>query len=244
MLGDSHVLVANLALASLTEKERHILYPRWGGIESGATLSDHFRIMWESVEPGSKEKQLVHRCFVDSQNTKDHGCITRSLDHAEGSIAFITDYLSEPNDSYTEDEFLENLGMFLGIACHHIADLCTPVHVGHLINFRSLGCSTLARFHNRVERDIRRLERKASIRLPKPQTIVISSDYFWEIAKETYEQIFIPLQDVYMGNEEKAKLNMVTNVITSAVKHTANIWHTVLTKTKMTERKWSMQPLL
>ena len=54
MRGDSHCFVANLALACLTEKERHILYPRWGGIEAGATLSDHFRIMWASIEPGSR----------------------------------------------------------------------------------------------------------------------------------------------------------------------------------------------
>ena len=50
MNGDAHVLVANLALAFIDEAQRHILYPRWGGIESGATLSDHFRIMWEIEE--------------------------------------------------------------------------------------------------------------------------------------------------------------------------------------------------
>jgi hypothetical protein len=50
MIGDNHILVANLALVSLPTKERYILFPRWGGLEAGATLSDHFRIMWETEE--------------------------------------------------------------------------------------------------------------------------------------------------------------------------------------------------
>jgi hypothetical protein len=50
MIGDNHILVANLALVSLPAKERYILFPRWGGLEAGATLSDHFRIMWETEE--------------------------------------------------------------------------------------------------------------------------------------------------------------------------------------------------
>ena len=58
MLGKTHQLVANLSLACLSQKERHIMYPRWGGIESGATLSDEFRIMWEIEEVGSDKKQL------------------------------------------------------------------------------------------------------------------------------------------------------------------------------------------
>ena len=64
MNGDSHCLVANFSMACLSPDERHILYPRWGGIEAGATLSDQFRIMWEPIEPGSKDRQLVHRCFA------------------------------------------------------------------------------------------------------------------------------------------------------------------------------------
>ena len=52
MDGSSHRLVANLALACLNGEERGILYPRWRGIESGATLSDDFRIMWEPAEAG------------------------------------------------------------------------------------------------------------------------------------------------------------------------------------------------
>lgn len=97
MLGKTHQLVANLSLACLSQKERHIMYPRWGGIESGATLSDEFRIMWEIEEVGSDKKQLVHRCYVDSKDPKNHGCITRSLNHAEACIGFIESY-SKEND--------------------------------------------------------------------------------------------------------------------------------------------------
>jgi hypothetical protein len=103
MNGNSHCLVAMLALACLNNKERGILYPRWGGIDCGATLSDEFRVMWEPDVPKSKYKSLVHRCFIDSINPKDHGCITRALDHAEGSIDFIKAYM----DGDLEGSYLE-----------------------------------------------------------------------------------------------------------------------------------------
>jgi len=245
MNGNSHCLVANFSMACLSPDERHILYPRWGGIEAGATLSDRFRIMWESIEPGSKDRQLVHRCFVDSKDPKDHGCITRALDHAEGSIAFINDYLSgQLDDAYSENEFLENLGMFLGVASHHIADLCTPVHVGHNIDFRSLGYSSLAHFHSRVERDISRFERRVSVKIPKPESIEFSDEYFWDIARDTFENTFVQLQALYSRDNEDALVDMVSKVISAAVRQTTNVWHTVLSSTKMTDRKWSMQPLL
>ncbi len=244
MLGKSHQLVANLSMANLIQKERHILYPRWGSIESGATLSDEFRIMWEIIEVGSKEKQLVHRCYVDSDNPKDHGCITRSLNHAEGSISYIQDYLTGKDETYTEDEFLENLGMFLGIISHHVADLCTPVHVGHKIDFKGLGFSTLSRFHNRLERDIFKYQNRINITLPKPIIVEFSQDYFWSIANDTYNNSFLKLEGIYSTKVESEIMDMASRVISRAVYHTSNCWHTILTKTGMTKRKWSMMPLL
>ena len=170
MNGTAHQFVANLALACLDISERHILYPRWGGIESGSTLSDEFRIIWEPESIDNSTRQLVHRYFVDSTNPKDHGGITRAWDHASGSVSFIKDYISDPNGSYTEDEFLENLGMFLGIASHHIGDLCTPVHVGHKMNYYRVKSRNKAAFHGRVERDIDRFARKVPILFYKPKS--------------------------------------------------------------------------
>jgi len=241
MLGKSHQLVANLSLACLNQKERHIMYPRWGGIESGATLSDEFRIMWEIEEVGSDKKQLVHRCYVDSQDTKNHGCITRALNHAEGCIGFIETYSKEDS---SEEEFLENLGMLMGITSHHIADLCTPVHVGHKIDFRNLGCSSLSRFHNKVERDIFRFHNKSSMRFSKPKLVDLSEKYFWNIANETYNTIFLELYDIYKTKDEVSIIEISSQVISNAVKHTTDVWHTILHKTKMTNKKWTMQPLI
>ena len=90
MLGKTHILVANISLACLNQKERHILYPRWGAIEAGATLSDELKIMWEPEAAGFP-RQLVHRCYVDSTDIKNHGCVTRAWDHAEGSISFMVE---------------------------------------------------------------------------------------------------------------------------------------------------------
>jgi len=245
MLGKTHQLIANLALACLPQKERHILYPRWGGIESGTTLSDEFRIMWEIEEVGKKEKQLVHRCYVDSDNPKDHGCATQSLDHAEGSLSFIQDFLNGDLDgAYNEIEFLEMLGMFLGILSHHVADLCTPVHVGHKIDFRKLGFATLSRFHNKFERDILKYQYKSGLSLPKPHKVVFSKNYFWSIAEHTYQNGFLKLENIYKNKDEEAIIALSSQIISQSVMHTSNCWHTILTKSGMTDRKWSMMPLI
>lgn len=241
MLGKTHQLVANLSLACLSQKERHIMYPRWGGIESGATLSDEFRIMWEIEEVGSDKKQLVHRCYVDSKDTKNHGCITRALNHAEGCIGFIESYSEKDS---TEEDFLENLGMLMGITSHHIADLCTPVHVGHKIDYRNLGYSSLSRFHNKVERDIFRFQNKSSIKFSKPKLVELSDKYFWNIANDTYNNIFLKLEAVYKTKDEPSMIDISAQVVSNAVKHTTDVWHTILHKTKMTKRKWTMQPLI
>lgn len=241
MLGKTHQLIANLSLARLSQKERHIMYPRWGGIESGATLSDEFRIMWEIEEVGSDKKQLVHRCYVDSKDTKNHGCITRALNHAEGCIGFIESYSEEDS---SEEGFLENLGMLMGITSHHIADLCTPVHVGHKIDYRNLGYSSLSRFHNKVERDIFRFQNKSSIKFSKPKLVELSNKYFWNIANDTYNNIFLKLEVVYKTKDEPSMIDISSQVVSNAVKHTTDVWHTILHKTKMTKRKWTMQPLI
>jgi hypothetical protein len=237
MLGKTHQLVANLSMACLNQKERHVIYPRWGGIESGATLSDEFRIMWEIDEVGSDKKQLVHRCYVDSKDAKNHGCITRALNHAEGCIGFIETYSKEDS---SEEEFLENLGVFMGITCHHIADLCTPVHVGHIIDFQNLGYSSLSIFHNKVERDIFRCQNKSSMQFSKPKLIDLSEEYFWNIAIDTYKNIFLKLEDIYKTKDELSIIDVSSQVISNAVKHTTDVWHTILHKTQMTKRKWTM----
>lgn len=241
MLGKSHVLVANLSLACLNQKERHVLYPRWGGIESGATLSDEFRIMWEIEQLGSDKKQLVHRCYVDSQDSKNHGCVTRALNHAEGCIGFIESYSKEDS---SEEEFLENLGMFMGITSHHIGDLCTPVHVGHKIDYRNLGYSSFSRFHNKVERDIFRFQNKSFLKFSKPKLVDLSEKYFWNIANDTYKNIFLKLENIYSTKDELAITEVSSQVLSNAVKHTTDVWHTILHKTKLTNRKWTMQPLI
>ncbi len=245
MNGPTHRLVANLALSFLDMKERHILFPRWGGIESGATLSDEFRIMWEPEVAGAKNKQLVHRCYIDSSDSKNHGCVTRAWDHAEGSKSFIRGYL-EDDDSmgYTEDEFLENLGMFLGIASHHISDLCTPVHVGHKMDYLNAGSKSQSAFHKTVERDIVRFSNQATIKLSKPQKVSLSNEYFFNIAKDTYASLFVNLEEIYAKSNVDGKVEMTSWVISNSVRHTANVWHTVFVETGMKGRKWSMQPLL
>jgi hypothetical protein len=200
--------------------------------------------MWEPIEPGGG-KQLVHRYYIDSDDIKDHGCVTRALDHSEGSVSFINDFLKGDMDgAYSEDEFLENLGMFFGVASHHIADLCTPVHVGHKIDYTSMGYKSLARFHGRVEYDIAKHANSCRVILKKPEVIDFSADYFISIARETYEHSFQGLGAIYADDTLEGIEEMVSRVISSAVQRTADVWHTILHCTEMTNREWSMQPLL
>lgn len=166
MLGNSHCFVEMMSMACLNEKERRILYPRWGGIEAGATLSDYFRIMWEPDAPDSKKNSLVHRCYIDSDDPKDHGCVVRAFDYSSGSVDFIHAYSKgELEGAYNEIEFLENLGMFLGVASHHISDLCTPPHVGHKVEFKKIGFRSLKTLHSKIEKDIERYSNRVNIKL-------------------------------------------------------------------------------
>ena len=227
-------------MALLDEDERDILYPRWSCIEAGSTLSDEFRIMWEPKDVASKDRELVHRCLVDSDDPKDHGCVTRALDHAEGSVAFIRDFLNGALDgSFNEDEFLNDLGMFMGIASHHIADLCTPVHVGHKLDYKKVGAKSARRFHAKVERDIGRLARQVSLQIHPPKVVEFSRDLFWGIAREAYDSTFLELEAIYSDSDENALLEMASLAVTSAVRSTRDVWHTIFKDTQMTSRKWS-----
>lgn len=246
MDGYSHELVALVALASLDADERDVLSARWAGLEAGATLSDYFRVLWDIAEAGDSRRHLVHRCFVDSDDPKDHGCVTQALDYATGSIAFIERYVAgQLDDAYpSEESFLENLGMFLGVTSHHVADLCTPVHVGHKMNYRRAGASSASKFHRRVERDMGRMARNATIALQRPQRVTLRGEYFWQIAQTTYERQFLRLEALYAEEDREGLQELTSEVITTAVRHTANIWHTVLAETRMCEQKWSRDPLV
>lgn len=243
MTGTTHRLVAMLAMACMNDKERGILYPRWGGIEAGATLSDEFRIMWEPESVGSDNRQLVHRCFVDSDDSRDHGCVTRALGHAEGSISFIRDWIAD-HTGWTEDQFLEDLGMFLGVASHHIADLCTPVHVGHGADAKAMGFRGRKDLHRRIERDLERHASEVRLQLRPARKVKLSRGFFWRIAERAYETWYRRLADIYPHAGDGPLMAMTSDVLSQAVRHTKDVWHTVLLSTGMTDRKWSKQPLL
>ena len=126
-------------------------------------------------------------------------------------------------ESYTEEEFLENLGMFLGVVSHHIGDLCTPIHVEHKIDFKKMGFESLSKLHKKIEQDIEQMALQANVRLTKSKPIRISKNYFWDIPMETYEKHFILLEALYLKPEEKKLLEMVSEVASSGVKYTWNV---------------------
>jgi len=50
--------------------------------------------------------------------------------------------------------------------------------------------------------------------------------------------------DIYPHAEDELLMEMASDVLSQAVGHTKDVWHTVLLSTGMTDRKWSKQPLL
>lgn len=243
MNSKAHKFVVNVALACLPQKERYILSPRWGGLDTGATLPDEFNIMWDTSD--TVKRHLVHRYYIDSDDEKSRGCVLQSWRYATGSLDYIIDYMNDsPENNPPEDEFLENIGMMLGVLSHHISDLCTPVHVGHKIDCQKLGYKTLSRFHTKVERDIDRYLFSSKIQLHKPKIVNLTKSYFKHIAQDTYNNHFLNIENLYFDKKEEDIQKMVTQILSTSIKHTADVWHTVLTKSNMASRKWSMQPLL
>jgi hypothetical protein len=246
MNGYCHELVALIALANLEPAHRQILSARWRGIEAGSTMSDYFRVMWDIVAPTGNEKHLIHRCFVDSDNPKDHGCAIHAYDYATGCSGFIEQYMAgELDDAYTtEESFLENLGMYLGIVSHHIADMCTPVHVGHKMDYRRAGSESARKFHSRFERQMGRLARQATVSLRKPARTPLTQDYFWEIAHSTYEDLFLPLEQIYADNDLEGLQEVTSEAISRSIRCTADVWHTVMADSEIRSRKWSQEPFI
>lgn len=246
MNGHCHEMVALIALAAQDPRHRSVLTSRWSGIEAGSTMSDDFRVMWDIVEAGSKDKHLIHRCFVDSDSPKDHGGARHALDYATGCVGFIEEYMAgNLDDAYpTEENFLENLGMYLGIVSHHIADMCTPVHVGHRMNYPRAGSTSARKFHARFERQMGRLARKATVTLSRPRKVTLSQEYFWQIALSTYEDLFVGLEEIYANDNQNELQRVVSESISRSVSHTADVWHTVMVETDFSRHNWSHAPFV
>lgn len=243
MKGTTHRLIANIALACLEMDQRHVLYPRWQGIESGATLTDEFRAYWDKVGPDG-QSQLVHRCYIDSDKKKHRGSVFLLENYTTRSIGFVEAFLDgQLEGAYTEVSFLENFGMYLGIISHHLCDLCTPVHVGHKLDYEKLGYKSYSRFHQKLERDIARYAKKVEIALRKPKRVALNRNHFLEIAQKTYENQFLDLEKLYMSGQDAGIVNMCAKCINDGIRHTVDIWYTILKESKITDHDWTREQL-
>ena len=64
------------------------------------------------------------------------------------------------------------------------------------------------------------------------------------VAERTYESAFPRLLTAYGQPDSGPLIDMASLTISSAVMHTRDVWHTILVQTYMTDRQWSLQPLL
>lgn len=57
-------------------------------------------------------------------------------------------------------------------------------------------------------------------------------------------QVLLFLSLFIVRNSEQDKTNLVSEVLSHAVRNTTNVWHTILRKSKMLEKQWTMHPLI
>lgn len=65
-----------------------------------------------------------------------------------------------------------------------------------------------------------------------------------DVANFKYYNCYLKLENIYKERSETKIIEMTSNVLSLAVEHTMNIWHTILTNTQMIRKKWSLMPLL
>lgn len=230
MKGFAHVRVAELAAEVMADDLRPAIGLLWEGIETGVTLTDEFRWFWDPDEQESViNRVLMHRCYVDSDSPNDQGCPVQIVRYAMGTPEFFELYAQGELDDYGEEGFLLTAGAYLGVMTHHIADLHTPVHVGSQLPIASVGYSTNAGFHSRVEADLDYTARTVeSIKPYDPQPINLTADTFLSIADWVYNEFYLKLPDIY---GPPAPLNVRTDFfagcVRSAARVTADVWATV-----------------
>ena len=112
-------------------------------------------------------------------------------------------------------------------------------------NTKGLGFNYGIRQHDsQVERDIDRSLFSSQIQFYKPKIVNLTKPYFKSIAQNTYNNHFLNIENIYFDKNKEEVQKMVSQILSNSIKYTTDVWHTVLSKSKMTDRKWSMQPLL
>ena len=232
MKRNAHIRVAELATNHLPDPWATPIAALWEGIETGATLPDEFVAYWDTDDQvGVISKVRMHRCYMDSDDPRDRGCVIQIVRYATAIPGFVEDFASgDLEGSYDDEEFALNLGMFFGIASHHIADMHTPVHVCSHVDPATVGARSSAGFHTRIETDLDRAAAAVETIQPyRPQTVALEHPAIEALAQAAFDD-FVPRLPLVYGPKATldSRVEAMTECVRRAAQATADVWSAVL----------------
>lgn len=240
MLGDTHERIVVKALDCQPSWLQDILRPQWGWIQGGATLTDWARSYWQPDDSlGEGRSSLVHRCFFDSADPRDRGAISQIIRYIKGTISFIEEVREEPEGWEDRNEFHGQVALQLGILGHHIADLNTAVHVGHILDteLERITSKSKRDFHQYYERELEKYSRQVDLVSPRePRLLRIKMATFEAVARRTYEEVYCQLPKLYASREENESQirALAQSCFVTAVEMTGDVWYTIATLANLT----------
>ncbi len=236
MDGLTHIWVCVKAKALLPEGFQVFLQQEWDWLECAVTLPDsHLRYDTtnaDELDTEFKKRFPVHRYNCDAQVPHGYGLVGQAWRYFEGSISFIQDcrdgVTSNPNYYYGQTAF------YMGMLCHFIGDLCTPVHVGSRLDHQLVELFGNY-FHQRIEARLRRVSQNLEMKLmPSIQPIPIGRSFFESIARDFAYPIYQELPSLVANLVVLDK--QLARVLLRSVKDTATAWVSLLTAGKFQPR--------
>lgn len=237
MRAAAHLRVVSLAVEVMPRPFAALLGRLREGIECGATLPDEFRSYWDVDGGPGRNRVLMHRCYVDSEERRDHGCPVQVRRYVEGAPRFFEDWAEgKLNGCYDVESFALNAGAFLGVLSHHVCDLWTPVHVGCSIPPSALGYKTRAGLHSRVEADLDRAARRVDTILPyAPSKLDLTVGALETVAQAVFDRYYLRLSGIYpAAGSPDVRAQFLEPCIRGAAQSTADAWLTVLRAVRAT----------
>lgn len=182
MNGKTHTWVALQAKNQMKEPYQSFLDDEWEWVE-GAVLLPDSHLRYDTTDAGElnpeyKKRFPVHSHDFDTGVPHGYGLVGEAFRYFDGPAAFIRDCKEDDTDSY-----YGQIAFYMGMLCHFIGDLCTPVHVGSKFDSQLKELLGL-RFHQRIESKMQRLIKNIDVSPIKTSKLpVIGRPYFEGIAK-------------------------------------------------------------
>lgn len=236
MMGDTHERVAARALDRVPTWLQQVLRPQWDWLQGGATLTDFARTFWEpSDSVGEGKRALVHRYYLDSPRPEDKGTVSQIINYAFGTMSYIEE---DGQNTLSEAErrlFHGQVALQFGIISHHIADLCTPVHLGDALKPQLEQLTSQRNFHSYYERALERYSRQARLDTHrKAEEIPLEPHTFESIARRIYQEVYLRLPSLYADQSQHlGEIQALARCcFATAVETTSDVWYTVATQTR------------